>query len=86
MAFGQKCDAKVPKKNLSSLAWFSRILHTFSLTACLITARVRKEVAKRQTGFLSHECRSCQSGGAWPFLVGGVICLVNSVNEETLTC
>ena len=20
-------------------------------------------------------------GGAWPFLVGGVICLVNSVNE-----
>ena len=23
-------------------------------------------------------------GGAWPFLVGGVICLVNSVNEERL--
>ena len=22
------------------------------------------------------------SGGAWPFLVGGVICLVNSVNER----
>ena len=21
-------------------------------------------------------------GGAWPFLVGGVICLVNSVNER----
>ena len=62
MAFGQKCDAKVPKKNLSSLAWFSGILHTFSLTACLITARVRKDVAKRQTGFPSHECRSCQSG------------------------
>ena len=24
-------------------------------------------------------------GGAWPFLVGGVICLVNSVNERDLT-
>ncbi len=24
------------------------------------------------------------SGGAWPFLVGGVICLVNSVNERDL--
>ncbi len=23
-------------------------------------------------------------GGAWPFLVGGVICLVNSVNERYL--
>ena len=22
------------------------------------------------------------AGGAWPFLVGGVICLVNSVNER----
>ncbi len=21
-------------------------------------------------------------GGAWPFIVGGVICLVNSVNER----
>jgi len=24
------------------------------------------------------------SGGAWPFLVGGVICLVNSDNERDL--
>jgi hypothetical protein len=24
-------------------------------------------------------------GGAWPFLVGGVICLVNSDNERDLT-
>ncbi len=24
-------------------------------------------------------------GGAWPFLVGGVICLVNSVNERGLS-
>jgi hypothetical protein len=24
-------------------------------------------------------------GGAWPFLVGGVICLVNSVNERDLS-
>ena len=24
-------------------------------------------------------------GGAWPFLVGGVICLVNSVNERDPT-
>ena len=23
-------------------------------------------------------------GGAWPFLVGGVICLVNSMNERDL--
>ncbi len=23
-------------------------------------------------------------GGAWPFLVGGVICLVNSVNDRDL--
>ncbi len=23
-------------------------------------------------------------GGTWPFLVGGVICLVNSVNERDL--
>ncbi len=23
-------------------------------------------------------------GGAWPFLVGGVVCLVNSVNERDL--
>ncbi len=23
-------------------------------------------------------------GGAWPFLVGGVICLVNSVNKRDL--
>jgi len=23
-------------------------------------------------------------GGAWPFLVGGVICLVNSDNEQDL--
>ncbi len=23
-------------------------------------------------------------GGAWPFLVGGVICLVNSVNERDI--
>ena len=23
-------------------------------------------------------------GGAWPFLVGGLICLVNSVNERDL--
>ncbi len=23
-------------------------------------------------------------GGAWPFLVGGVICLINSVNERDL--
>ncbi len=23
-------------------------------------------------------------GGAWPFLAGGVICLVNSVNERDL--
>ena len=23
--------------------------------------------------------------GAWPFLVGGVICLVNSVNERDLS-
>ncbi len=23
-------------------------------------------------------------GGAWPFLVGGVICLVNPVNERDL--
>ena len=25
-----------------------------------------------------------QCGGAWPFLVGGVICLVNSVDERDL--
>ncbi|WZY99977.1 hypothetical protein YC2023_072306 [Brassica napus] len=25
------------------------------------------------------------SGGAWPFLVGGAICLVNSVNERDLS-
>ncbi|KAI5415007.1 hypothetical protein KIW84_040453 [Lathyrus oleraceus] len=24
-------------------------------------------------------------GGAWPFLVGGAICLVNSVNERNLS-
>ncbi len=24
-------------------------------------------------------------GGAWPFLVGGAICLVNSVNERDLS-
>ena len=24
-------------------------------------------------------------GGAWPFLVGGVICLVTSVNERDLS-
>ena len=24
-------------------------------------------------------------GGTWPFLVGGVICLVNSVNERDLS-
>ena len=24
-------------------------------------------------------------GGAWPFLAGGVICLVNSVNERDLS-
>ena len=24
-------------------------------------------------------------GGAWPILVGGVICLVNSVNERDLS-
>ena len=24
-------------------------------------------------------------GGAWPFLVGGVVCLVNSDNERDLT-
>jgi len=24
-------------------------------------------------------------GGAWPFLVGGVICLVHSVNERDLS-
>ena len=24
-------------------------------------------------------------GGAWPFLVGGVICLVNSVNVQNLS-
>ena len=24
-------------------------------------------------------------GGAWPYLVGGVICLVNSVNERDLS-
>ena len=24
-------------------------------------------------------------GGAWPFLVGGVICLVNSVKERDLS-
>ncbi len=24
-------------------------------------------------------------GGAWPFLVGGVICLVSSVNERDLS-
>ena len=24
-------------------------------------------------------------GGAWPFLVGGVICLVNCVNERDLS-
>ena len=24
-------------------------------------------------------------GGAWPLLVGGVICLVNSVNERDLS-
>ena len=29
-----------------------------------------------KTGFMG--------GGAWPFLVGGVICLVNSVNERDL--
>ena len=26
-----------------------------------------------------------QSWGAWPFLVGGAICLVNSVNERDLS-
>ena len=26
-----------------------------------------------------------EGGGAWPFLVGGVICLVNSVNERDLS-
>lgn len=26
----------------------------------------------------------CMSGGAWPFLVRGVICLVNSDNEQDL--
>jgi hypothetical protein len=26
----------------------------------------------------------CEESGAWPFLVGGVICLVNSVNERDL--
>ena len=25
-------------------------------------------------------------GGAWPFLVGGVICQVNSDNERDLNC
>jgi hypothetical protein len=24
-------------------------------------------------------------GGAWPFLVGGAICLVNSINEQDLS-
>ena len=39
-------------------------------------------------GLLRHELRQLfldsMGGGAWPFLVGGVICLVNSVNERDL--
>ena len=36
--------------------------------------------------FPSHDKLFLDSmgGGAWPFLVGGVICLVNSVNERDL--
>ncbi|KAK9079449.1 hypothetical protein SSX86_001120 [Deinandra increscens subsp. villosa] len=36
---------------------------------------------------LSHACLFLDSmgGGAWPFLVGGAICLVNSVNERDLS-
>ena len=33
-------------------------------------------------GFVKKQIRS--RPGAWPFLVGGVICLVNSVNERDL--
>ena len=30
-------------------------------------------------------CLDSMGGGAWPSLVGGVICLVNSVNERDLS-
>ena len=33
----------------------------------------------------SEMCIRDRGGGAWPFLVGGVICLVNSVNERDLS-
>ena len=34
--------------------------------------------------FRSELFLDSMGGGAWPFLVGGVICLVNSVNERDL--
>ncbi|KAK8621554.1 hypothetical protein V6N13_080987 [Hibiscus sabdariffa] len=32
-----------------------------------------------------HSYFIVRGGGAWPFLVGGAICLVNSVNERDLS-
>ena len=56
------------------------------------TRDVNRHLAKSRMFMSSREVRATpvydrkwtekMGGGAWPFLVGGVICLVNSVNER----
>ena len=41
------------------------------------TQKHREPTQQTESSFLIS-----MDGGAWPFLVGGVICLVNSVNER----
>ena len=50
------------------------------LTSCYI----KSNIPSKQVTYISL-FSLLKSLGAWPFLVGGVICLVNSVNERDLS-
>ena len=58
-------------------AWLGLVL-----VALLVGAR--QQLLDLSDTVLGKVFLDSMGGGAWPFLVGGVICLVNSVNERDL--
>ena len=61
----------------------SGVLIKGSLRLIQITANLAARMGLKGAGKVELFLDS-MGGGAWPFLVGGVICLVNSVNERDL--
>jgi hypothetical protein len=77
---GRLCPPYIGKKLHVIVVTQSRSPLTFDVTVLIIA---QHDVMTGRQACNAHSWE--ESGGAWPFLVGGLICLVDSVNERDLS-